>query len=75
MLPNTPNCASMGRLIEDRGFRIQWERGNCQWITPEGSTFQLPVRDYNPILEYASANGNAAAAVSGALEHLSGMML
>jgi hypothetical protein len=73
MLPNTPNCASMGRLIEDRGFRIQWERGNCQWITPEGSTFQLPVRDYNPILEYASANGNAAAAVSGALEHLSGM--
>jgi hypothetical protein len=52
LLPDTPNCASMGRLIEQQKFKIEWEAGSCMWTTPEGVTHRLPVRDFNPVLQY-----------------------
>ena len=51
MLEGTPNCASMGRLIDDMEYGIMWFQGDCKWFDPHGNVLQLDRYDYVPVLE------------------------
>ena len=50
-LPNSPNCASLGRLVEDLGYRFWWEKGQCWLGHPNGTWTQLAIHNYVPFLE------------------------
>jgi hypothetical protein len=60
MLDYTPNCASMGRLIDDSGYGIVWFKGDCRWYDPEGNFVNLDRYDYVPVLEDLGVNSNLA---------------
>ena len=51
---DTPNCCSLGRLVEDEGYKFTWEQGKCYLWNPHGAWTQLAVRNYVPFLELAA---------------------
>ena len=38
VLPDSPNCASMGRLVEDENYEVRWRRGDFRLIDPSRTT-------------------------------------
>jgi hypothetical protein len=49
-LDKTPNCASMGRLIEQGQHEIHWTPGRCELVRPDGSAVLLKIENYTPKL-------------------------
>ena len=50
-LPNTPNCASLGRLVEEMGYQFSWTQGRCFLRNPQGEWKHLVVKNFVPFLE------------------------
>ena len=53
-MPNTPNCVSLGRLVEELGYRFSWEKGRCFLRNPQGEWKHLLVKNFVPFLEEVS---------------------
>ena len=58
MLPDSPNCASLGRLVEGLGYKFWWEKDQCWFCNPHGVWSQLSVHNYVPFLEPPDGPGS-----------------
>ena len=56
---------SIGRLVEDLGFKFEWERGRRPKLSRGGIEFELTVKNYVPYLDVSDAE-NALAATTPA---------
>lgn len=50
VIPNTPNCMSMGRLIEDHGYEVTWKIRKALLKHPTGKKTVLEIIDYVPFM-------------------------
>lgn len=48
VMPEAPNLASMGRMVEDMGWSVAWKKGRFQMWDPKGRLATTKVSHYTP---------------------------
>ena len=62
VMHNCPAVLSMGRLIEDDGYRFTWHSGEAVLTSPSGARLRCEVQNYVPSLKAGSISTVAACA-------------
>ena len=49
-LDDTPNCCSLGELVEEQNHEVHWKKQDFKLVKPDGSVLQVPVPNKIPLL-------------------------